>query len=168
MGLDMSKMRKIFAFTFAFQAWYFRTFVLSRFRIVPISSPVFRHPLSVCTYVSGFVLTKLFMSFSSIRRYMQYIYASARRFGGCRSKNINISVLICEPCVSCDFRQSTNETASSHFGSLFSSSQLAVRSSQIINIPIKGFTAKKQVVLNDDELRPVPIPKDFAQNMQNL
>ena len=40
-----------------------------------------------------------------------------------------------------------------------------VRSSQIINIPIKGFTAKKSVVLNDDEPRPVPIPKDFAHLM---
>ena len=39
---------------------------------------------------------------------------------------------------------------------------MAVRSSQIINIPIKGFTAKKSAVLNDDEPRPVPIPKDFA------
>ena len=28
--------------------------------------------------------------------------------------------------------------------------------------PMKGFTAKKSVVLNDDEPRPVPIPKDFA------
>ena len=47
---------------------------------------------------------------------------------------------------------------------------LAVRrfpvcSSQIINIPKKGFTAKKSVVLNDDEPRPVPIPKDFAHLM---
>ena len=40
--------------------------------------------------------------------------------------------------------------------------RFAVRSSQIINIPIKGFTAKKSDVLNDDEPRPVPIPKDFA------
>ena len=40
---------------------------------------------------------------------------------------------------------------------------LVVRTgSQIINIPIKGFTAKKSVVLNDDEPRPVPIPKDFV------
>ena len=39
---------------------------------------------------------------------------------------------------------------------------MAVHSSQIINIPIKGFTAKKSVVLNDDEPRPVPITKDFA------
>ena len=29
-------------------------------------------------------------------------------------------------------------------------------------LAIKGFTAKKFVVLNDDEPRPVPIPKDFA------
>ena len=36
---------------------------------------------------------------------------------------------------------------------------MAVRSWQIINIPIKGFTAKKSVVLNDDESRPVPITK---------
>ena len=28
-------------------------------------------------------------------------------------------------------------------------------------LAIKGFTAKKSVVLNDDEPRPVPIPKDF-------
>ena len=52
---------------------------------------------------------------------------------------------------------------SSHFGSHFSSSQL--RGSQIINIPINGFTAKKSVVLNDDEPRSVPIPKDFAHLM---
>ena len=44
-----------------------------------------------------------------------------------------------------------------------------VPSSQIINILmtnkdiyIKGFTAKKSVVLNDDEPRLVPIPKDCA------
>ena len=30
---------------------------------------------------------------------------------------------------------------------------------------IKWFTAKKSVVLNDDEPRPVPIPKDFAHLM---
>ena len=30
---------------------------------------------------------------------------------------------------------------------------------------IKGFTAKKSVVLNDDEPRPVPIPKDFTHLM---
>ena len=30
---------------------------------------------------------------------------------------------------------------------------------------IKGFTAKKSVILNDDEPRPVPIPKDFAHFM---
>ena len=30
---------------------------------------------------------------------------------------------------------------------------------------IKGFTEKKSVVLNDDEPRPVPIPKDFAHLM---
>ena len=71
------------------------------------------------------------------------------------------SVLIRELCVSRDFRQSTTKTASSHFGSHFSSSQWAVRSSQIINILIKGFTAKKSVVLNDDEQRPIPIPKDI-------
>ena len=29
-------------------------------------------------------------------------------------------------------------------------------------LAIKWFTAKKSVVLNDDEPRPVPIPKDFA------
>ena len=29
-------------------------------------------------------------------------------------------------------------------------------------LAIKGFTTKKSVVLNDDEPRPVPIPKDFA------
>ena len=40
--------------------------------------------------------------------------------------------------------------------------RFAVRSSQIINIPIKGFMTKKSVVLNDDEPRAVPIPKDFA------
>ena len=28
---------------------------------------------------------------------------------------------------------------------------------------MKEFTAKKSVVLKDDEPRPVPIPKDFAQ-----
>ena len=35
---------------------------------------------------------------------------------------------------------------------------------------MKGFTAKKSVVLNDDEPRPVPIPKDFAAfiDMQNV
>ena len=32
-------------------------------------------------------------------------------------------------------------------------------------LAIKGFTAKKFVVLNDDEPRPVPIPKDFAHLM---
>ena len=32
-------------------------------------------------------------------------------------------------------------------------------------LAIKGFTAKKSVVLNDDEPRPEPIPKDFAQLM---
>ena len=32
-------------------------------------------------------------------------------------------------------------------------------------LAIKGFTAKKSVVLNDDEPRPVPIPKDFAHLM---
>ena len=32
-------------------------------------------------------------------------------------------------------------------------------------LAIKGFTAKKPVVLNDDEPRPVPIPKDFAHLM---
>ena len=69
------------------------------------------------------------------------------------------SVLICELCVSCDFRQSTNETASSHFGLHFSSSQ--VHSLQIINIHIKGCTTKKSVVLNDDAPRSVPISKDF-------
>ena len=42
---------------------------------------------------------------------------------------------------------------------------LVVRSSQIINNPIKGFTAKKSVVLNDDEQRSVPIPKDFTHLM---
>ena len=62
-----------------------------------------------------------------------------------------------------DFRQSTNETESSHFGSQFSGSQ--VPGLQIINIPIKWFMAKKSVVLNDDEPRPVPIPKDFAHLM---
>ena len=43
--------------------------------------------------------------------------------------------------------------------------RFAVRSLQIINIPIKGFTAKKSIVLNDDEPRPVPIPKDFVHLM---
>ena len=32
-------------------------------------------------------------------------------------------------------------------------------------LAIKGFTAKKSVVLNDDEPRRVPIPKDFAHLM---
>ena len=32
-------------------------------------------------------------------------------------------------------------------------------------LAIKGFTAKKSVVLNDDEPRPVPIPKDFTHLM---
>ena len=32
-------------------------------------------------------------------------------------------------------------------------------------LAIKGFTAKKSVVLNDDELRPVRIPQDFAHLM---
>ena len=32
-------------------------------------------------------------------------------------------------------------------------------------LAIKGFTAKKVVVLNDDEQRPVQIPKDFAHLM---
>ena len=32
-------------------------------------------------------------------------------------------------------------------------------------LAIKGFTAKTSVVLNDDEPRPVPIPKDFAHLM---
>ena len=32
-------------------------------------------------------------------------------------------------------------------------------------LAIKWFTAKKSVVLNDDEPRPVPIPKDFAHLM---
>ena len=32
-------------------------------------------------------------------------------------------------------------------------------------LAIKGFTAKKSVVLNDDEPRPGPIPKDFAHLM---
>ena len=32
-------------------------------------------------------------------------------------------------------------------------------------LTIKGFTAEKLVVLNDDELRPVPLPKDFAHLM---
>ena len=75
------------------------------------------------------------------------------------------SVLICELWVSRDFRQSTNETASSHFGSNFSSSQ--VRGSQFAYYkhPIKGFTAKKSVVFNDDEPRPAPILKDFAHLM---
>ena len=40
-----------------------------------------------------------------------------------------------------------------------------VRSSQIINILINRFTAKKSVVLNADEPRPVPISKDFAHLM---
>ena len=37
--------------------------------------------------------------------------------------------------------------------------------SQSKMLAIKGFTAKKSVVLNDDEPRPVPIPKDFAHLM---
>ena len=157
----MTKMRKTFAYNFAFWAWYFRTFVLSHFRIVSIRSPVFRRPPSV----SGIVLTKLFISFSSTFRYMQYIYTSARRFVGCRSKKNQFSLLICELCVSRGFRQSTNETQSSHFGSQFSSSQVLGSQFAIISIPIKGFTAKKSVVLNNDEPRPVPIPKDFAHLM---
>ena len=32
-------------------------------------------------------------------------------------------------------------------------------------LALKGFTAKKSVVLNDDEPRHVPIPKDFAHLM---
>ena len=32
-------------------------------------------------------------------------------------------------------------------------------------LAIKGFMAKKSVILNDDEPRPVPIPKDFAHLM---
>ena len=32
-------------------------------------------------------------------------------------------------------------------------------------LAIKGFTEKKSVVLNDDEPRLVPIPKDFAHLM---
>ena len=32
-------------------------------------------------------------------------------------------------------------------------------------LAIKGFTAKKPVILNDNELRPVPIPTDFAHLM---
>ena len=32
-------------------------------------------------------------------------------------------------------------------------------------LAIKWFTAKKSIVLNDDEPRPVPIPKDFAHLM---
>ena len=32
-------------------------------------------------------------------------------------------------------------------------------------LEIKGFTEKKLVVLNDDEPRPIPIPKDFAHLM---
>ena len=32
-------------------------------------------------------------------------------------------------------------------------------------LAIKGFTVKKSVVLNDDEPRPVPIPKYFAHLM---
>ena len=43
--------------------------------------------------------------------------------------------------------------------------RFAVCSSQIISIPIKGFTAKKSVALNDDEPRHVPILKDFAHLM---
>ena len=85
----MPKIRKIFAYTFTFYTWYFHTFIFSHFRIVSIRSPVFRRSPSVRTYVSGIVLTKLFMPFSSTFRYMQYIYTSARRFGGYRSKNIN-------------------------------------------------------------------------------
>ena len=43
--------------------------------------------------------------------------------------------------------------------------RFAVRSSQIINIPIKEFTAKKTVILNDDEPKPVSVPKDFSHLM---
>ena len=76
------------------------------------------------------------------------------------------SVLICETCESRDFRQSTNETASSHCGGNLVVRRFPVRSSQIINIPVKKTSpAKKSVVLNDDEPRPVPIPKDFAHLM---
>ena len=32
-------------------------------------------------------------------------------------------------------------------------------------LTIKGFTAKKSVVLNDDDPRPVPMPKDLAHLM---
>ena len=149
----MPKMRKTFAHTFAFYAWYFRTFVLSRFWIVLIRSPVFRRP--PFTSVGSHLLNSLSHShaiYFHFRQAVRKVQISKYQF----------SVLICELCVSRDFRQSTNETASSHFGSHFSSSQLAVRSSQIINIPIKGFTAKKSVVVNDDEPRPVSIPKEFA------
>ena len=41
--------------------------------------------------------------------------------------------------------------------------RFAVRSLKIIIIPIKGFTAKKSVVLNEDEARPVLIPILFAR-----
>ena len=43
--------------------------------------------------------------------------------------------------------------------------RFAIHSSQIINIPIKGFTAQKVVVLNDDEPRPLSISKDFVHLM---
>ena len=54
---------------------------------------------------------------------------------------------------------------SSHFCSQYIVRRFPVRSSPIINIPIKGFTAKKSVVLNDHEPIPVPIPKYFAHLM---
>ena len=96
---------------------------------------------------------------------MQYICTSARRFEGCRSKNINISVLICEPCVSCDFRQLINETASSHFGSQFSSSQ--VRGSQFTDYKHshKMVYGKKVSRFKRRRVETCIISKDFAHLM---
>ena len=54
---------------------------------------------------------------------------------------------------------------SSHFGLQFNSSQVGGSQFADLNIPIKGFTAKNSVVLNDDEPRSVPISKDFAHLM---
>ena len=64
-----------------------------------------------------------------------------------------------------DFRQSNNETASSHFGSHFSSSQVLGSQFADYKHPHKRVYGKKVGRLSDDEPRPVPIPKDFAHLM---
>ena len=54
---------------------------------------------------------------------------------------------------------------SSHFGSQFSSSRVCGSQFADYKHPHKRVYGKKSVVLNDDEPRPVPIPKDFANLM---